>query len=451
MQKHDFMMASLEHMGYWDTVVVGGGTAGTAAAIAAARAGNHTLIVEKTINVGGTAVNGLVTPMMPSYVDHGQVFCDLETRLRSYGLETRDDKMGYVWSTAETKAQAIEELLLEAGVELLYEAQLVGCQVQEQQIHTIFVMTVKGILAISAEQFVDATADAVLSRMAGVPCDSGDENGNNQMTSLRFEMAGIDVDEYRNYCLSLQDKFSPLTSGFFWESAMVGGRDFKIEPLFMKGVEAGLLQLEDLTYYQCFSLPGAPGAMSFNCPHLTFIKNNTDPVQRSKAVVQGRQMVMRLVKFLQTFMPGFQHAFITRTASELGVRESYRIQGKYCLTETDYVQRARFTDVVARGDWYIDVHSATKGIVHMEKYRKGEYYEIPYRCLVNNYVFNLITVGRCISTTFLAQASIRIQPTVIDMGESAGIACALAKKSGTALTYFTGENLFTPVGGASWY
>ena len=85
---------------------------------------------------------------------------------------------------------------------------------------------------------------------------------------------------------------------------------------------------------------------------------------------------------------------------------------------------ARFDDAVAKGDWYIDVHSATKGLVHMDKFQHGEYYEIPYRCLVNDRVANMMTIGRCISTTFLVQASIRIQPTLIDMGRLGGPALA---------------------------
>lgn len=111
------------------------------------------------------------------------------------------------------------------------------------------------------------------------------------------------------------------------------------------------------------------------------------------------------------------------------------------LSEDDYIKRARFEDAVAKGDWYIDVHSATKGLVHMEKYQRGEYYEIPYLCLINEQVDNLLTIGRCISTTFLAQASIRIQPTVIDMGDAAGKACADAHTKQTALSKFEGKNL----------
>ena len=162
---------------------------------------------------------------------------------------------------------------------------------------------------------------------------------------------------------------------------------------------------------------------------------------RSEALLDGRRRVRRLVTFLRRYMPGFEDAFLVRVADMLGVRESWRVRGTYVLDVDDYVSRARFDDPVARGTWYIDVHSASKGLVHMEKYRPGEYYEIPYRCLTNQVVRNMLVVGRCISTSFLVQASVRIQQTVVDMGDCAGRACARALSAGTELADFDGRGL----------
>ena len=427
--------------GIYDTVIVGGGMSGAAAAIKSARGGNRTLIVEKSIRLGGSATNALVCPMMPSQAKHGDIFRDIEAGLRQKNMETRDGKMGYVWYTPEAMSEVLEELFVAVEGEILYDAVFVDCEVRKGRIYAIFVMTVEGMMAILADQFIDASGDAVLSRAAGVEVTHGDENGNNQMSSLRFEMAGIDVEKYRAYCLSLQDEFSPLTEGYFWESAMVAGKDFKLEPKFMEGVAAGILEKEDLRYYQCFSLPTKTGCMSFNCPHISALTKNTDAMARSRAITEGRRMTGRLVKFLTTMMPGFEHAYLSKSASMLGVRESYRIVGQYVLSEQDYLKRARFTDAIAQGDWYIDVHSASKGLLHQDKFKPGEYYEIPYRSLINDKILNLITTGRCISTTFLMQASVRIIPTVIDMGESAGAACVLAKNNHIVLNRLNGSDI----------
>lgn len=428
---------------HWDTIVVGGGLSGVSTAVSAAREGNKVLVVDKLASLGGSPVHALVSPMMDSRIAHGRNLVELEERLKRHGLTTREDKdrMGYVWFSPEVLAVVLEEMLFDAGGELLLEATLCGVHIEDDKIIGLDVMTCEGFLLLTADQFVDATGDALLSRLAGVPCEAGDDNGNNQVCSLRFGMAGIDVAAYRNYCLSLGDTFSPLVDGYFWESAMVAGKGFALEPLFTEGVDEGLLDPSDLVYYQCFSIPGAPSAMAFNCPHLPSVPVCTTAASRTTALVEGRRRVQRLVRFLQQKMPGFEHAFLTQTASMLGVRESWRIRGSYVLDVEDYMQRARFADAVSRGTWYIDVHSATKGLVHMEKYQPGEYYEIPYRCLTNSVVKNVITVGRCISTSFLVQASIRIQQTITDMGDTAGRACARAHAQGVELAEFDGTGL----------
>lgn len=441
MGKIEYNGRQVELIGTYDTLVVGGGMSGASAAITAAKNGNHTLIVERFNTLGGTGVNALVTPMMPSFVEHGENFHAVEEALKENGKTTRDGMSEYVWFTAEDMADVLEQLYVTAGGKILYDTVVIDCVVEKEKIKYLIVSNVNGISALAADEFVDASGDAVLTRLCGVDVMHGDENGNNQISSLRFEMAGIDVDKYRKYCLYLGDEFSQLKEGYFFESAMVGGKNFKLEPVFLKGVEKGILKKEDLHYYQCFSLPGRPGCMSFNCPHITTLKDNTDAMRRSEAVIEGHQMIKRLVKFLTECMPGFEHAFLIKEAAMLGVRESYRLKGTYVLTEKDYLDRARFHDGIAKGDWYIDVHSADKGLVHQDKFQPGEYYEIPYRALINPQIKNIITVGRCISTSFLMQASIRIMPTVIDMGEAAGKACAYAKKNKIQLNEVDGSLL----------
>lgn len=426
--------------GHYDTVVVGGGTAGSSCAISAAREGNKTLVVERTIALGGTPVHALVTPMMPSPVAHEKNLRDIEARLQALGITTRDNVMGYIYSTAETKTEVLEQLLLEAGGEILYEADLVSAEVEKNHIVAIIVNTPQGLLRISADQFVDATGDAFLSRLAGVPVVAGDEDGHNQMTSLRFEMGGIDVERYRAWIRELGDTFSPLMEGYFFESAMSLGRGHKLEPIFREAVAEGWLHEDDIVYYQAFSLPNQPGCMTFNCPHMPQLKCNLDVRDRSSAIIEARQKIRRLINFLTHKFPGFEHAYLIRVASALGVRESYRIQGTYTLTEEDYLARCRVDDPVAKGTWYIDVHSQ-KGLLHLDKFKDGEYYEIPYRSLTNQTISNMLTVGRCISTTFKTQASVRIQPTCIDMGDSAGRACARARKAGVELNQFDGRGL----------
>ena len=429
-------------LGRWDAVVMGGGSAGASAGITCAKAGLSTLIVEKSLCLGGTSVNALVCPMMRSFTGHHSNFYDLEARLNAQGCITRDDVLGeMVWFTPEDMSEALETLYVQAGGQLLYEAVLVDCVVEHGTIQTLILAVPEGLRAVEGRCFVDASGDAVLARLAGAETAHGDENGNDQITSFRFEMGGIDVERYRDYVKGLNDTYSKFPRGYFYESAMVGGRDFVLEPLFQRGVMDGVLHPEDLHYYQTFSLPGRPGCLSFNCPHLVELTDNTHAMERSAAIVEGRAMIRRLVRFLKGYMPGFEGAYLLREASMLGVRESYRLVGNYILTEEDYTRQARFPDGVARGDWYIDVHSATRGLYHKKAYEKGDYYEIPYRSMVCSGVKNMAVAGRCISATFLMQASVRIIPTCVDMGQAAGAACAAALRGGVELNAVDGASL----------
>lgn len=427
-------------IGAYDVAVVGGGSAGSACAIRCAQLGLSVVVIDRYAMLGGSATNATVCPMMPTHVAHRGVFAQIERELRASGEATRDGTTAMLWFAPERLGMVYERLLTGSGGEVLYDATLVdvldapgadsATRPAPRRLRHLVVMTAQGLVGVEAGVMVDASGDAVLARLAGVPTRSGDEAGANQVCSLRFTMGGIDVDAYRDYCLSLGDEFSPLKSGFFFESAMVAGRGFALEPLFRQGVAEGLLSEGDLRYYQAFSVPGKPGVMAFNCPHIPSLVSNTTARGRSAAIVEAHAAIDRLARFLRAKMPGFGSSFLVGVAPMLGVRESWRIDGVYRLTEQDYARQARFDDGLVRGDWFIDVHSQSKGLFHQKGYQQGDYYEIPYRCFIAPQVSNLLVAGRCISTTFLMQASVRIIPTVIDMGDAAGCACALSAASG---------------------
>lgn len=427
-------------IGAYDVAVVGGGSAGSACAIRCAQLGLSVVVIDRYAMLGGSATNATVCPMMPTHVAHRGVFAQIERELRTSGEATHDGTTAMLWFAPERLGMVYERLLTGSGGEVLYDATLVdvldapgadsATRPAPRRLRHLVVMTAQGLVGVEAGVMVDASGDAVLARLADVPTRSGDEAGANQVCSLRFTMGGIDVDAYRDYCLSLGDEFSPLKSGFFFESAMVAGRGFALEPLFRQGVAEGLLSEGDLRYYQAFSVPSKPGVMAFNCPHIPSLVSNTTARGRSAAIVEAHAAIDRLARFLRAKMPGFGSSFLVGVAPMLGVRESWRIDGVYRLTEQDYARQARFDDGLVRGDWFIDVHSQSKGLFHQKGYQPGDYYEIPYRCFIASQVSNLLVVGRCISTTFLMQASVRIIPTVIDMGDAAGCACALSAASG---------------------
>nr|WP_269448608.1 FAD-dependent oxidoreductase [Metabacillus kandeliae] len=421
-----------------DCAIIGGGTGGAAAAISALEEGISTVVIEKTNALGGTQTNALVSPMMPTHVKKQKVNTLITERLAKENIETSDGTTACSWFNTEALSYVLEQLIIERGGFLLYDANVIDCLMEKGCLTHVVINTCQGLAAVKAKTFIDASADAVLARSAGVPFQSGNHNGENQQISFRFEMGGIDIQALRAFMKSQNDNFCQIDNQNFFEIAMVPGKGHVLEPLFQKGFENGDLKEEDLRYFQAFTQPGKPGVMSFNCPHIPGIGSTTSPILRSKAVTKGREMIRRLTGFLPRYLPGFEHSFLLKEASQLGIRESYRIKGKYVLTENDYVKRARFADGIARGDWYIDVHSVTKEEAAEAKLSKGEYYEIPYRSLVTHEAANLIAAGRHISSTFLMQASLRIQPTVRDMAEAAGIACAYSVKQGIPLNELDG-------------
>ncbi|MDD3396308.1 MAG: FAD-dependent oxidoreductase [Acidaminococcaceae bacterium] len=410
-----------------DCCVVGGGTAGSAAAITSGRGGLSTLVVERGIALGGMQTLGLVVPFMPTFARGSDtpLVAEIKARLCAHGIEHSDGQTGNCWFNPEVMAAIYDELTIEAGVQVLYQATLVDVVQTGAMVQAVILQTVQGLVAVKARQFVDATGDALLARLAGVPVESGyEQTGYNQPMSFRFEMGGIDFDRLEDYIKSTGDTWCKTKPPYF-EIAEARHRtiQYKLEEFFLRGVAAGELQEEDAEYFQAFTIVGKPGCMSMNCPELPVRFRATEALSYSEGVRYGRAMIRRLSSYLIKHLPGFEAAYLSREAAMLGARESFRIRGKYYLTEADYYARRLFADAVVRTAYYIDAHGAKVG----EYLQPGEFYEIPYRSLVSKEVANLAVAGRCVSASFIMEASLRIQPTCMSMGEAVGRAAVWAQ------------------------
>ncbi|MCP4176940.1 MAG: FAD-dependent oxidoreductase [bacterium] len=416
----------------FDCCVVGGGTAGAAAAISACLNTVSVLVIEKALSLGGTQISSLVTPMMSTNVEGSdQKINDLiKSKLKEYGDCIEDAKGGTGWFNGEILAQVLENLITSKNGKILYGADLVDAVIENDCIKYLIINTVQGLCAVSGKTYIDSTGDALLSRLSGIKVFSGDKNGENQSPSFRFEMGGIDLRLLYEYMQSIGDTFCPFKPPFY-EIAMVPDKGFVLEKNFRDGVNRGELKESDIKYFQAFSIPSKRGVMSFNCPEISDIKKCITAEAYSNAVIYGRGMIRRLTDFLIKNIPGFKDAYLLKEAASLGIRESYRINGKYKLSEKDYISRKKFEDAVAKTAYYIDIHGDE--LVNEFHLNKGEYYEIPYRSMITDDIGNLVVAGRCISATFRLQSSLRIQPTCRDMGEAAGKACAYSVHSNVLL------------------
>lgn len=421
-----------------DVCVCGGGPAGTAAAITAAKNGAKVILIERGITLGGLQTLGCVYPCMPTFCyDSDTPYIDeINLRMKKRGIDPVPKETetfyggGRAFYSPEILSEIYDEMCEENGVEILYNFSIIGARTSGGKISECIVHTIEGIFSISAKIFIDATGDAVLSRFAGVPVEKGSEKtGRNQPMSFRFEMSGIDETKvYKFFTEKVKDSQAVNLKPPYFEFAKRKDTEY----FYRKGVERGELTEDDFLYIQVFTINGKPNTLSLNCPELPPLGfSSTSAISYSKAVPFGRKMMRRIAKFFIKNVPGFEKAYISREASMLGARESWRIRGKYYLTEKDYVGERKFSDAVCRTAYPIDIHDEK---LQFEKtFVKGDYYEIPFRALITNEFENFAVVGRCASGNFSAQASFRIQPTCMSMGEAAGIAAAYSLKNNIPL------------------
>lgn len=262
------------------------------------------------------------------------------------------------------------------------------------------------MLELTADYFVDATGDAELSVLAGCDYHVGrKEDGLCQPMTLCFRVAGIDMEKFRE------------------------NRKY-ITPRYREFQEKGLIKnpREDVLLFKTMH----DNILHFNSTRIVKL-DPTDPVAVTKAELEAREQVFELHNFLKNNIPGFEASYVLSTAMQIGIRESRMIKGEYTLTQEDLKSLARFEDAIAVANYDIDIHNPEGSGTSHYYFGKGEWYEIPYRCLLPVGTTNLLVAGRCISSTHEAQASYRIMPFCSELGQAAGAAISVAKESGKTL------------------
>ena len=410
---------------HFDVIVIGGGTAGSVAGAAAARQGADTLIIESENALGGTATLGQVTPMMPVKMDgnpDSSAFNkEIKQRLIKKGYGAEDSNGNDGWFNPEMLKHTLEDIVMEYDADLILDTEFVQPVVEQGKIKSVIVHNKNGLYAYTADQFIDATGEALVAYRANAPCKAGYEEGKYQAVSLRFTVGNIDLKKFAQFLKEIGQDYGleyPLI-----ETAMVWGEGFALEEVFQKALDNGDIKKEDGKYFQAFTIPGMPKAMYFNCPEIPGHINSNDQSELTYATLKGRQMIKRQFNFFKNYFPGFEESYIASEASIIGLRESRRIIGEYILDDEDYKKRRKFEDAVASSAYPIDVHGDELKLEHL---KEGEYYQIPYRSLIPKEIDNLLVTGKSISSTFNVQAAVRIQPICRATGEAAGIAAAKA-------------------------
>ncbi|WP_054959148.1 FAD-dependent oxidoreductase [Bacteroides thetaiotaomicron] len=391
----------------WDVIVVGGGPGGCAAAISAAREGAKTLLIEAMGQLGGMGTAGMVPAWCPFSDGEKIIYRGLAEKIfeasRKGVPHERKQKMNWVSINPEYLMTVYDQMVTESGARVLFFSRVAAVEkAADETVDAIIVANKSGLVAFKAKVFIDATGDGDLAAWAGASFKRGDDSGVVQSSSLCFSFANVDSYNYNltGPSLHTSNKNSPV----------------------YKAIESGKYPLIDKHFNSNFI---GPDVVQFNAGHLDNV-DSTDPWATTQAMMAGRQIAGQYLEAMKDVQPKtFGSAFLVKTASLLGVRDSRRIEGDYTFTVEDWKERRTFEDEIGRNCYYIDVHKPG----HKEtRYKKGESHGIPYRCLTPKGLKNVLTAGRCISTDEEAFGSLRVMPPCLVTGEAAGMAAVHAIK-----------------------
>jgi hypothetical protein len=408
----------------WDVIVAGGGPAGCTAAIAAAREGARTLLIESTGSLGGAGTSALVPAWCPFSDKEKIIYRGLAetvfTAAKAGLAHVKAADLDWVPINAERLKRVYDTLVAEAGVTVLFLTNLCAAEKTDRDgVHSLVLSNKSGLTAVKARVYVDCTGDADLAVWAGAEFQQGDDNGETQATTHCFTLANVDSFAYRHSPdLGWWDPQSPI------HKILASGKYPEIPDKHI-----------------CNNLIG-PGTVGFNAGHIWDV-DNTNPASVSLAMMKGRRMAETYRQALAEFAPAaFANAFVVATGALLGVRETRRVIGDYVLTLEDYVERRSFEDEICRNSYFLDLHQTKLEhqakldeltmSSHFKQFGKGESHGIPYRCLTPKGLRNVLVAGRSISCERIVQGSVRVMPVCLAMGEAAGIAAALAAATGDA-------------------
>jgi hypothetical protein len=405
-----------------DVLVVGSGPAGLSAALASAREGVETLLVERHGSFGGNITQAMVGTIAwyrsEATVDAGGIGVEFERRALEMGASLDDpDGMGQLLDADAFKVVA-DRLVQEAGIVPVLHCFSVDAILDGDAVKGVITESKSGRQAILARCVIDATGDADLAFRAGAPYSALPKE-KRMPASTTFGCSGVDVAEFLAY---VQANPSRLAD---WARKTSGKEDdlfstWIAEP-FKRAKEAGEIPADATLGGYWGGLTEAGEATNINVAQVLGV-DTTDVWDLTKAEMEGRQKALWALGALKKYTPGFQKARLRSFNSSLGTRESRRIVGEYVLTEHDVKNQARFADSIGIFPEFLDAY----GEVIMPT--TGRYFQVPYRIVLPQRVENLLVAGRSVSAEKAASSATRQMMCCTVTGQGAGVAAAVAIK-----------------------
>ncbi len=396
--------------------MVGAGSAGSIAAVAAARNGARTLLVERYGFLGGTSTcvldtfYGFYTPGSRSLKVVGgfadEVIAGLQgfdccfERPNTYGAGT-----GITYNSEYLKV-VWERLVRNSGADVLLHCWMQGAEAANGRIQSISIATKQGLKTLRAKYFVDASGDADLCFYSGAPFEPAGKFEAAQVLTTTFKVANVDVEARKKVSKKdFHERMQRAAESGAYRLPRREGSDH-ITPV-------AHMMATNMTRVQSFEIVGEE------------IRNATDPVLLSSAETEGREQGLEYLRFLRNEIDGYANADLVAFSTQIGVRETRRLLGQYRLTREDVLSAKQFEDQIGLCGAPIEDHHG--GSDTAWKYLPdGECVGIPYRTLLPQNLENLLVAGRCFSATHDAQASVRSMAQCMAMGQAAGTAAALS-------------------------
>ena len=419
---------TLPVMAETDVLVIGGGPGGLAAALASAREGAETVLVERYGCFGGVITQSMIGTIAwyrsnACTVDAGGIGVEFEQRAKAMGASLSV----FLYEVVDTEIFKFiaDQMVQEAGIIPVLHCMTVDVIMEGDAIKGVVTESKSGRQAILAKRIIDATGDADIAYRAGAPCYM-DPKQKLEEASVNFGCSGVDIDKFLNYTLS-----NPSSIADWGDASGEKEKDefstYLIEP-FEKARKAGEIPDTPVrveSYWGNFTDAGE--VTSLNAIHMPNI-DPTDVRDLTHAEIEGRKYVMWAVAALRKYTPGFEKARLRTIGASLGIRESRKIEGAYNISENDVMNQAHFDDTIGIFPEFLDGN----GIAIMPS--TGRYFQVPYGIILPRKVENLLVAGRCVAGDKVSHAATRQMMCCTVTGQGAGVAAAVSIKDKVPLS-----------------
>lgn len=429
------LVTEIPVLGEYDVVVCGGGPAGIGAAIAAGRRGARTLLVEQLAHVGGMGAGAGINTWCDT--QGGSVFDQLEARMdvlgkarRRFNPQGHTYERGRVWLHGQTLKAVALRMIKEAGAQVLFNTTAAQAWMEGGRVAGVVLANKGGLSLVKGKSVVDATADADMAASAGAEWLKGDpEDGRLMHVNFMYQITGVDSEK----CKAGKPDEAALIEMI--KQAHADGRLHTPTGVFRPAPE-------------CFPYQRGEGAFVPSYWEIEKV-DCSDPLAVSATIEECQLIALEVVEFCRANLPGYENAEIGRFWDLLGTRESRRIVGRYMVSRDDVLKGRKFPDGIVQACFFIDFHDSPPGhsIPYTLEFKQrntppaGDWYEIPYRCILPKQVEGLLVAGRCISADRDALASLRVMPTCMYLGQAAGTAAAMAAERGVLPHELPGEQV----------